>query len=522
MAFGALAAGAAFAACAPAVEVPGAPTPAALEYEPVSPALPPIPAVRGPLQIRVVHPTPATPRPRVDSTFVFGSVGTGGAALSINGTPVPVAPNGAFLAFLPVPEDGAWELQAARGGERAATRVAYRTAPPAPAADRAAAPVPEGVLSAPRVGTVTGGADTLATGSDAVPGRPSPTGTYAWFFPRGARLTVLERRGTQYRVRLGGETDAWVAMDAVQLGNAPPAAAIVGAATFRTAAGHGEVVVPGACGAPFRVETTDSGVRLTVHGVTAGSAAPVTLGHPFVRGVATTSAADGVRYDVSLAGAPWGYKAWYDANGDVVLRVRTPPAIDPASPLRGIRILVDPGHPPGGATGPTGLTEAEANLNISLPLAEKLRARGAEVHLTRTGNVAVGLAERTAHAVRVDAHLLVSVHNNAFPEGVNPFRRHGTSTFYFHPFSAHLARALNREILEVTRIPDRGHNVSNLALVRPTWMPSTLTESLYMMIPEQEAALRDPAFVDRLAEAHVRGIEAFLRQRADGGGAGAR
>jgi N-acetylmuramoyl-L-alanine amidase len=281
------------------------------------------------------------------------------------------------------------------------------------------------------------------------------------------------------------------------------------------------VVVPGARGAPFRVEATDGGLRLTVHGVTSGAAAPVAPGHPYVRGVATAPAADGVRYDVALAGAPWGYKAWYDANGDVVLRVRTPPAIDPANPLRGIRILVDPGHPPGGATGPTGLTEAEANLNISLPLAEKLRARGAEVHLTRTGNVAVGLAERTAQAVRVDAHLLVSVHNNAFPEGVNPFRRHGTSTFYFHPFSAQLARALNREILEVTRIPDRGHNVSNLALVRPTWMPSTLTESLYMKIPEQEAALRDPAFVDRLAEAHVRGIEAFLRQRAAGGGAGA-
>ena len=55
----------------------------------------------------------------------------------------------------------------------------------------------------------------------------------------------------------------------------------------------------------------------------------------------------------------------------------------------------------------------------------------------------------------------------------------------------------------------------NLALVRPTWMPSTLTESLFMPIPEQESALRDPAFLDQLAEAHARGIEAFLRARAN-------
>ncbi|HEV2148397.1 MAG TPA: N-acetylmuramoyl-L-alanine amidase, partial [Longimicrobiaceae bacterium] len=177
---------------------------------------------------------------------------------------------------------------------------------------------------------------------------------------------------------------------------------------------------------------------------------------------------------------------------------------------------IDPGHPPAGATGPTGLTEAEANLAIGTRLADRLRARGAEVLMTRTANVPVGLAERTGMAVAGDAHLLVSVHNNAFGEGVNPFRSHGTSTYYFHPFSAALARELDREIVGVTRIPDLGARQSNLALVRPTWMPTTLTESLFMLIPEQEAALRNPEFLDRLADAHVRGIEAFLRGRAAG------
>jgi N-acetylmuramoyl-L-alanine amidase len=47
-------------------------------------------------------------------------------------------------------------------------------------------------------------------------------------------------------------------------------------------------------------------------------------------------------------------------------------------------------------------------------------------------------------------------------------------------------------------------------------MPTALTESLFMPIPEQEAALRNPEFVERLADAHVRGIEAFLRERALG------
>jgi N-acetylmuramoyl-L-alanine amidase len=90
------------------------------------------------------------------------------------------------------------------------------------------------------------------------------------------------------------------------------------------------------------------------------------------------------------------------------VRVRRPPAIDPQQPLRGIRIVIDPGHPPAGAIGPTGLTEAEANLAISLPLAAQLRARGAEVLMTRTTGApmvsatdqAAELRARTDFAVR--------------------------------------------------------------------------------------------------------------------------
>jgi N-acetylmuramoyl-L-alanine amidase len=43
-------------------------------------------------------------------------------------------------------------------------------------------------------------------------------------------------------------------------------------------------------------------------------------------------------------------------------------------------------------------------------------------------------------------------------------------------------------------------------------MPAVLTESMYMMFPEQEAALRDPAVQRRIAAAHFRAMEAFLRE----------
>jgi N-acetylmuramoyl-L-alanine amidase len=45
-------------------------------------------------------------------------------------------------------------------------------------------------------------------------------------------------------------------------------------------------------------------------------------------------------------------------------------------------------------------------------------------------------------------------------------------------------------------------------------MPTVLTETAFMMIPEVEAALRDPAVQERIAAAHFRAIESFLRQQA--------
>ena len=113
-----------------------------------------------------------------------------------------------------------------------------------------------------------------------------------------------------------------------------------------------------------------------------------------------------------------------------------------------------------------------------------------------------------------NAHVLVSVHNNAFPDGVNPFENNGTSAYYFHPRSARLAAHMQRELLDELRLRDIGIGRADLALVRPTWMPAVLTETMFLMIPQQEAALRNPDVQRRIAEAHVRALEAFLRERA--------
>ncbi|HET7229194.1 MAG TPA: N-acetylmuramoyl-L-alanine amidase [Longimicrobium sp.] len=519
-------------ACRPAPPAGPSPSgpPAPVAYVPLTAGLPPIPTVDAPLAIRIVAPEAGQTRPRRDSTFIYGTVGTGGAALLVNGAQVPVAPNGAFIGYLPVPADGVWRLQAFKNGETAEASYTYRT--PTPNAPRpqagtateesatpSATPAPAaspvtGVFPAPLDGTVRRGGDTLATGSDAVYARPTPSGVYRWFFPRGTRLRVVERRGGQFRVQLGAGTTAWIDTVNVALatgGPATPASASAREATFRGGASP-ELRIPAGF-APFLVEADSAGVHVTVYG-SGGAMVNVAGLDDFATGAGREQVADATRYNVQLSRWVWGYKAFYEADGTLVVRLRRPPRIDAANPLRGIRIVVDPGHPPAGAIGPTGYHEKDANLGIGLRLAERLRAAGADVRLTRTADVVVDLAARPAMAVAQDADLLISVHNNAFGEEANPFRDHGTSTYWFQPMSRDLCRTLDREIAGVTQIPDLGAKFGNLALVRPTWMPSCLTESLFMPIPEQEAALQDTAFLDRLAEAHVAGIAAFLRMRA--------
>ncbi len=129
-----------------------------------------------------------------------------------------------------------------------------------------------------------------------------------------------------------------------------------------------------------------------------------------------------------LSSPVWGYRARWD-GGDLLLDLRRPPPLDESHPLRGRLIAVDAGHPPAGATGPTGLREAEANLGVALELQKLLEAQGARVLMTRTADTPLDLQTARPFAEAGGAELLISIHNNALPDGVNPFTNNGTSTY---------------------------------------------------------------------------------------------
>jgi len=237
--------------------------------------------------------------------------------------------------------------------------------------------------------------------------------------------------------------------------------------------------------------------------------------HPFIQQMRWQQL-DDYRYQIEIDTAEplWGFLHGWNAAGNLEVRLRRPPVIDAAAPFRGLTIAVDAGHPPGGAIGPTRLTEADANLMVTRQLVPMLEQAGARVVNIRPDTSTVPLIQRPIMAIENDSHLFVSVHFNAFPDGVNPFQNHGTVMLFYWEHSIEFARHLQREVLQELGLPDRGVRFQDLAIARASWMPAVLTESMYMMFPEQEAALRDPTVQRRIAAAHFRAMESFLRESA--------
>jgi N-acetylmuramoyl-L-alanine amidase len=182
-------------------------------------------------------------------------------------------------------------------------------------------------------------------------------------------------------------------------------------------------------------------------------------------------------------------------------------------------IAVDPGHSLGspGAIGPRGTYELDANWSIAKDLEALLIKEGAKVVLTHGGREnEAGLLDRQRLAWGQKAELFVSVHNNALPDGENPFDRpHGYSVFYYHPHSMSLAKQVYQAYEREIPLPGEGLRYGNLFVARATQMPSILTESAYMMFPDQEDFLLVPSRRRRISAAIVDGMRRFLEaQRA--------
>jgi N-acetylmuramoyl-L-alanine amidase len=223
---------------------------------------------------------------------------------------------------------------------------------------------------------------------------------------------------------------------------------------------------------------------------------------------------------------------------------------------RMVTIVLDPGHggEDPGAIGRGGSYEKNVTLEVARRLKAKIDAEpNMRTMLTRDGDFFIPLHQRVQKARRVQADLFVSVHADAF---IKPTAR-GSSVFVLSENGAsssaarwlaqrenaadliggvnldvkdpHLARTL-LDLSQTATLNDSlklgkavlgelgGVNTlhkphveqAGFAVLKAPDIPSILIETAFISNPDEERRLNDDAYQEKMAEAILKGIKAYL------------
>jgi N-acetylmuramoyl-L-alanine amidase len=344
---------------------------------------------------------------------------------------------------------------------------------------------------------------------------------YYYFLPKGTKLQIDGQYGNYLRVKLSETENAWVQKWDVKLlpkGSVPPNK-IVNVLRVKDVGSHVRVKMIIGERIPFKVEQTTNPQQILINfwGITSDTdwikyeAAQDLIKD--IRWKQTAQESYQLSFQVTQK-QQWGYDVYYDEENNFYIDVKKAPKVAgwPSSPLKNINILLDPGHlPDTGAVSPTGITEADVNYKLAVVLEKKLRSKGANVYLTRRGEHGITLRARMNLAEMFGADILLSLHHNALPDGINPFRNRGSSTYYYHPQSFLLAEAIHGKILKRLELNNFGLYYDNLAMCRPTQMPSVLIEPAFLMHPEEAMMINSDEYRNKCSNAIVEGLEGFVR-----------
>ncbi len=234
-------------------------------------------------------------------------------------------------------------------------------------------------------------------------------------------------------------------------------------------------------------------------------------------------------------------------------------AVTAPKPKRDVLIVIDPGHggEDPGSIGPTKKYEKNATLAISRKLEQRLNAvDGVQARLTRNGDYFVNLNRRVAFARENDAHLLISIHADAFtspqPRGGSVFvlntRRANTEISrwienserqsellggsatvsnyddknvnqtlldlkfsYSQKEGYKLAEEILKEMGKVAKLHKTKPVNTSLAVLRSPQIPSVLVETGFISNPTEEKLLFQRSHQDKLARAISTAVVSYLK-----------
>lgn len=223
-------------------------------------------------------------------------------------------------------------------------------------------------------------------------------------------------------------------------------------------------------------------------------------------------------------------------------------------------VVIDPGHggPDTGRIGPNGLPEKDVVLTISNRLATVLRGKGYEVHLTRTRDTLIALADRPRLANRWKGErpvaLFLSIHANAAPgrqqaQGFETFflsdartedeRRvaemenasvefedqaspdhasdfeqvlNGLRNEFYVRASNDLAAVIQEQMALFHPGPNRGVKRAGFRVLVGAIMPAVLVEVAFISDRDEARKLASAAFQQQLANGIATAVDTFFAQ----------
>ncbi|MBR2405534.1 MAG: N-acetylmuramoyl-L-alanine amidase [Clostridia bacterium] len=262
-------------------------------------------------------------------------------------------------------------------------------------------------------------------------------------------------------------------------------------------------------------------VEITFHYLASVPAAPDMTGNPLFSAAQWLDKGDGVhvlRLTLKEKGAYYGHQLEWK-NDTLKLSFLNPVDIsqNPAEQkLKGVRILLDPGH----GSNDDKPWEGPFNLLYANELKAKLEALGATVFMTRDkdlGANGLSLPGRVAITHAGDYHMMISVHMNGFDGKCT-----GATAHYYDEVGYTLASYIYPKMHEV----ETPYGVGTTANGRPrasgtVWgtlymnrcifdCPSVLLECAFLDNPKDMKCLEDPEYRSKLMQAVADGVLAYF------------
>ena len=186
----------------------------------------------------------------------------------------------------------------------------------------------------------------------------------------------------------------------------------------------------------------------------------------------------------------------------------------PPSPL----VILDAGHGGAdwGALGASGTSnEKDLNLAIVLAAAEKLKALGADVVLSRADDTTVSLYERMDLLEALEPDLCVSIHQNSMGYSSDITRIRGTLALWCMDGGMLLSDTVGRAVAESLGRSYRGNAYQALAVCRNPKFPAALIEVGFITSVEEYEQIASSDGISSAADGVVNGILEYYKKQAE-------